>query len=354
MKRPDPILSLPEDDPARALRPIRLLVLGAVVFALLAGLALFTSVMHVMATTDAMSMAEERARAARIADILPHVPENDMAAAVLALGNIAGLGGLEIAPAASREPYAQSIPLLNGPRGGQFLVWTSDRPGLVLLRTHAPVRVPLILTMIGGVMACLLLMLRHVRRIESQRLEARHQALRDHLTGLPNLRALEAELARLAGAGQRFSVLALDLDRFKPVNDLFGHHAGDLALVEVGKRLAAQLQPGEFLARIGGDEFVAIVRRGDGRPALTQLARDCIAAVNRPLHVVGQNVSVGISLGIVEKGLDHPADALLKLADRALYQAKDLEGGAFCFAGEAGVRRTMEPARTLQRLRAEQ
>ena len=101
----------------------------------------------------------------------------------------------------------------------------------------------------------------------------------------------------------------------------------------MAQRLAAQLLPGEFLARIGGDEFVAIVHRNQ-RTDLVRLARDCIAAIGEPLTSVGCNVSVGVSMGMVQNGLGQPATALLKRADRALYEAKRFDGGAFCFAGE--------------------
>lgn len=327
------LLTLPESDPAKALAPIRRLVLGAFLGALLAGAVLIASTLHVMQTTDSLSMADERARAAQIADILVALPPDQITPALERLGQVAGLRNLALSPAAAIEESQQSLPLLSGPLGSHFLTWTADRPGLYLFNTFAPLRVPLMLVLICSVLACLVAMLGHVRRIEHQRIAAQRQALRDHLTGLPNRLALEGELSRLADGDRSFSVLALDLDRFKPVNDLFGHHAGDLALIEVAQRLAAQLLPGEFLARIGGDEFVAIVHRNH-RKDLVHLARDCIAAIGAPLASVGWNVSVGVSLGIVPNGLGEPAAALLKQADRALYEAKRHDGGAFCFAGE--------------------
>lgn len=329
------IWTLPETDPVKALAPIRRLVLAAFLGAFLAGAFLVASAIHVMQTTDSLSMAEERARAARIADILVDLPEAEVALAVERLGSVAGLRGLALAAKPAQGEFEQSLPLLSGPLGGQFLTWSADRPGLFLFTSYAPSRVPLMLSLICVVLGCLIAMLRHVRRTENERIMAQRQAMRDHLTGLPNRLALEGELARLAAGEGDFSVLALDLDRFKPINDLFGHHAGDLALVEVAQRLAAQLLPGEFLARIGGDEFVAIVHRDGQRADLTQLARDCIAAMAAPLNSVGGNISVGVSLGIVEDGLGHPAQALLKQADRALYEAKRLDGGAFCFAGDS-------------------
>lgn len=329
------ITTLPETDPVKALAPIRRLVLAAFVGAFLAGVFLVASAIHVMQTTDSLSMTEERARAARIADLLVELPQDQVRPAMEQLGPIAGLKGLALAQRPAQGEFEQSLPLLSGPLGGQFLTWTADRPGLFLFTTFAPSRVPLMLVLISVVLACLVAMLRHVRRTETERIAAQRQALRDHLTGLPNRLALEGELARLAAGEWNFSVLALDLDRFKPINDLFGHHAGDLALIEVAQRLTAQLLPGEFLARIGGDEFVAIVHRDRQRADLTRLARDCIAAVATPLNAVGGNISVGISLGIVEDGLGHPAQTLLKQADRALYEAKRLDGGAFCFAGDS-------------------
>lgn len=334
--------TLPDGDPVKALAPIRRLVLAAFFGALLAGGLLVYSTLHVMWSIDTMSMQDERTRAAAIADILADITEEEAQRRLPNFGVIAGLEDLTLSARPTTKEGQQSIPLLGGPMGGQFLSWTADRPGVYLFLSFAPLRVPLMLTLIGSVLACLVVMQRRVRSIETQRILAQRQALRDHLTGLPNRLALEGELTRLAGRQLLFSVLALDLDRFKPINDLFGHHAGDLALIEVAQRLAAQLRPGEFLARIGGDEFVMIVERHGDRDVLTQLARDCIATASRPLQSVGRRASVGISLGIVQDGRDHPAAALLKMADKALYRAKRLDGGGFCFSGD-GPERPSQP-----------
>lgn len=339
----DKAWAAPDDDPAGGLAPVWRLMLFAFAGALAAGTMLVASALHVMSTTDDLSMQNERVRATAIATALSGFSSEEARAALPEMGRLAGLKDFSLTAAADAGQGRQSIPLLAAPLGGQFLSWTADRPGRQLFLTFAPLRVPVMLGLMGFVVICVIAMQRRVKRIETERVHARQQALHDHLTGMPNRLALESELARLAAAQQPFSMLALDLDRFKPINDLFGHHAGDLALVEVARRLAAQLEPGEFLARIGGDEFVAIVQRGGERATLTNFARDCIAAVGQPLHVVGENVSVDVSLGIVEAGLDYPASALLKHADRALYEAKRLEGGGFCFTGDAGNAR---PARS--------
>jgi diguanylate cyclase (GGDEF) domain len=323
-------------------------MLSAIGGALAAAALIVISALHVMSSTNDLAAANERVRAAEIAAILAQMPEAEARAALPGLARLAGLRNLAMTSMADLEPDRQSIPLLMGPLGGEFLSWTADRPGTHLFVTFAPLRVPAMLALMGAVLICVIAMQRRIKRIERERIHARQQAMRDHLTGMPNRLALETELARLAEARRPFSMLALDLDRFKPINDLFGHHAGDLALIEVAQRLAAQLEPGEFLARIGGDEFVAIVQRGGERSVLTQFARDCIAAVSQPLYAVGQNVTVDVSLGIVEEGLDHPASALLKRADRALYEAKRLAGGAFCFAGDGGGRVFPGPVETPQ------
>lgn len=336
------MLALPDLDPAKALAPVRRLVLFAFVATVVAGVILVLSTLHVMWSTDDLSQQQERVRAVEVAELLALEEADTIDETVNRLARVSGLRELAVTATPTTEPYRQSIPMFSGPASGQFLTWSADRPGLYLFTTFAPLRVPLMLTMIMSVLGCLMIMQRRVRRIEAERLSAQIEALRDHLTGLPNRRALEAELERLARSRRSFAMLALDLDGFKPVNDIYGHHAGDMALIEVGRRLAAQLRPGEFLARIGGDEFVAIIHRGPERPILTAFARDCITAVSRPVLVANQTVTIGISLGIVAEGLDHPASALLKQADRALYEAKRLDGGAFCFAGDSRTGREAE------------
>lgn len=330
---PTPRFSAIHADDGRALAPIRFLVLGAFLSAILAVIVLFASVLHVMSTTDSISMEEERNRAVHVADILPHIPDDEMDQAVAELGLVAGLDTLRIVATPPDGIRMQSIPLLGGPRGGMFLAWHAASPGTQLLTAHAPTRVPLILLFIGGVLGCLLAMLRHVRLLEKQRLHAEEQAKSDHLTRLPNRVALDAELSRLAEANEPFSLFALDLDRFKPINDMFGHHMGDQALIEVSQRLMAGMREGEMLARVGGDEFVAVVRRGQRRDNLSALAEAWIANVGMPLQSVGRNVSVGVSIGIVENGLAQPPVTLLKQADRALYEAKRGDGGGYRFSG---------------------
>lgn len=334
-------LDVPGTSPAETLAPIRRLVRMAIVGVVLSVLMLFGTAMHVLGTIDAASRQAERARAAWIADILAaQAPVDEHSLPQLA--EMSGLKGLKLTELPLFGGGGQSIPLLSGPASGKFLSWTAEQPGRDLFAQFAPLRLPLSLGMIGAVMVCLVLLMRHVQRLESQRRQAERRSLQDHLTGLPNRLALELEMRRLVASGQEFSVLALDLDRFKPVNDHYGHHAGDLALVEIARRLKRQLRPDETLARIGGDEFVAIIRRGGQRPMLERLAKTLVAAVAQPLHVVAPDVRIGVSLGIVADGRMHPTDMPLKVADRALYEAKRRHGGGYCFAGDTA---DQEPSR---------
>jgi diguanylate cyclase (GGDEF)-like protein/PAS domain S-box-containing protein len=158
-----------------------------------------------------------------------------------------------------------------------------------------------------------------------------HQATHDVLTGLPN-RALLAERIELAlqdarRSGACFAVVFIDLDHFKAVNDTMGHGAGDLLIREVAKRLLRCVREGDTVARIGGDEFVLLLRevQSDG-DKLSHLIERVLAAVRKPCLLGGREFTMGCSIGISlhpDDGLD--TDTLLKHADIAMYQAK--EGG---------------------------
>ncbi len=165
-------------------------------------------------------------------------------------------------------------------------------------------------------------------------------ASHDALTGLPNrlqLRErLDAELSLIRRGGGLLAVHFLDLDRFKPVNDEFGHPMGDLLLQEVSLRLEGLLRAGDIVARLGGDEFVVVQRGVAHRDVAEMLARRIIRVVRDPYrigkHDIGIGVSVGIALAPVD-GLD--AETLIARADKALYLAKSRGRGCFVFCDEA-------------------
>ena len=174
-------------------------------------------------------------------------------------------------------------------------------------------------------------------KLTQARLE--HQATHDPLTGLPN-RALFQELgdqalARSNRYGTTVAVLFLDLDRFKPVNDSLGHHAGDALLVQVATRLRASVRRGDVVARFGGDEFVVLCEHPAGQNEMRELARRLIDALSEPVPVLGVDATVGASVGIAIGGGGRVTiDALIRDADAALYQAKERGRGRAVLFGE--------------------
>lgn len=157
----------------------------------------------------------------------------------------------------------------------------------------------------------------------------------DRLTGLPNRRALDLEfekvLARSRRYGWNFAVAILDLDSFKPVNDRYGHDAGDHLLRLTGERIRQALRKTDFLARLGGDEFVLLLENISLREELEDLLERLDQAARRPVPLEGgEEVSVGVSIGVAlsipgPSASDNP-EILLRLADQALYESKGHKG----------------------------
>ncbi|MBP2299144.1 diguanylate cyclase domain-containing protein [Azospirillum picis] len=150
-------------------------------------------------------------------------------------------------------------------------------------------------------------------------------AYEDRLTALPNRRYFEQYVEASTGGDGSATVMYIDLDGFKPINDRLGHDAGDTVLRQVGGRLATIFRDDDVVARLGGDEFAAVLPRRAGRPApdLSGLADRVIAVVNEAVSVNGEKVRVGCSIGISA----WPEDAadmhtVMRYADAALYKAK--------------------------------
>jgi diguanylate cyclase (GGDEF)-like protein len=166
-----------------------------------------------------------------------------------------------------------------------------------------------------------------------------HMAQHDPLTDLPNRvlfhDRLKTALAQVKRGGM-MAVHYLDLDNFKPVNDNFGHQAGDALLVGVATRMRQSVREQDTIARLGGDEF-AIVQTGIHRPTdAAVLARRLLETLTDPFQVVGRDVKVGLSIGIAlapDDGLS--SDDLLIKADSALYHSKSKGRGCFNFFREA-------------------
>jgi diguanylate cyclase (GGDEF)-like protein len=199
------------------------------------------------------------------------------------------------------------------------------------------------------------LSVRSVGRMESRMAADRAQfealAHEDPLTGLPNKRAfddrLDTELRRAAREYYPVSVVVLDLDRFKQINDTWGHAVGDEALVKLAQHIQAELRAGDICARIGGDEFVLALVRADAHSADRVLARLRIALESVKIGPAGERL--GFSAGIAEFPRHAtPRDRLLECADSALYWGKaNGRGRATIYspaAGEGASRQASEDA----------
>lgn len=172
-----------------------------------------------------------------------------------------------------------------------------------------------------------LLNVRDVTERKELEAEIRHQAMHDPLTGLANRRVftarLDEALERFARTGTPVGVIMLDLDDFKPINDTWGHQAGDEALVEIGRRLRAAVRTTDVAARMGGDEF-AVVLEAAGEPnEVATLAARLDAAVAAPI-TLGRGIEcrVTASLGIASSWAGCSGDELLREADQQLYVSK--------------------------------
>lgn len=168
------------------------------------------------------------------------------------------------------------------------------------------------------------------RNLELEAAKARieHDALHDSLTKLPNRRYLDQVLAGDGSAMQQgqTALLQIDLDRFKQINDTLGHAAGDAMLVHAAEVIAACARPQDFVARVGGDEFVVVCHGPEGTEYLSLLAETIISRMRRPVPYKGHQCRFGVSIGIALEDGDGAVDPrqLMVNADIALYRAKSL------------------------------
>jgi diguanylate cyclase (GGDEF)-like protein len=181
------------------------------------------------------------------------------------------------------------------------------------------------------------------RNLELEQTKSRieYNALHDSLTGLPNRRHLDevmsAHAMRFAAGEEIAALLQIDLDRFKQINDTLGHAAGDAMLVHTAQMLRRVVSPNDFIARIGGDEFVIVCRRAREKACeveaeMAELSRRIIAALRNPMIFEGHECRVGVSIGIAGD-MDQIADPLRLAvhADIALYRAKSRGRNGFQF-----------------------
>jgi diguanylate cyclase (GGDEF)-like protein len=163
----------------------------------------------------------------------------------------------------------------------------------------------------------------------------------DALTGLPNRLLLSDRMNQALARSKRnqtgLAVLFLDLDGFKTINDRLGHEAGDNALIQVTQRLSAIMREEDTLARVGGDEFVVVISDLDplaerAELAACAVAKKCVEAISSPMTIKGEQLTVGISIGIAMGDGKSSFDELLSIADSAMYKAKETGRGRYVLA----------------------
>ena len=166
----------------------------------------------------------------------------------------------------------------------------------------------------------------------------RFVAHHDALTGLPNRLHLQAALPQSILAARRekteLSVMFIDLDRFKQINDTLGHSIGDALLIEVAQRLTAVVRESDFVARLGGDEFIVVLRFSPGQAEQysRQVADKILTSISPPYRISGHSLDTTPSIGIAlfpQDGED--MDSLMKCADITMYEAKEAGRGRYCF-----------------------
>ncbi|NJD07517.1 MAG: diguanylate cyclase [Methylococcaceae bacterium] len=173
-----------------------------------------------------------------------------------------------------------------------------------------------------------------IRILKAHQQSLERMAYHDALTGLPNRNLLtdrlRQDIARTLRRENLLAVCFLDLDRFKPINDRYGHEVGDRVLREVAERLGHLLRSGDTVARVGGDEFILLLTDLSCREEAEHIAERALGELGHPLLIDGNDLTVGASIGIAycpDQGRD--GEHLIDLADQAMYRAKQSGGNRF-------------------------
>jgi len=242
------------------------------------------------------------------------------------------------------NPIADGANYLLTTHSGQslgHLSWQPDRPGTRMLAVIGPLVaiVVLIITAICGVMIrrlwlSSLRLSQSVLQLGASEAQAQHLAFHDVLTGLPNRAMVEERLTQALGRlmrnGDKVALLLLDLDRFKLINDTYGHHAGDDLIIEVGHRVSSLVGEQNTVGRLGGDEFVVILDVVSSPREIQTMCEQIIAALSRPFTLLGSDTWIGVSIGVAiapEDAVDR--SEMMRKADIALYEAKSQGRGQY-------------------------
>ena len=171
--------------------------------------------------------------------------------------------------------------------------------------------------------------------LENTQRTLEHEAHYDAITELPNRSMFTHRIQGILSLPEtQVAVLFLDLDRFKPINDTYGHEAGDFVLREVGCRLRASAAPSDVCARLGGDEFVLVTFTTD-ETNLHRLCRKLIQDISDEFIYSGHTLKIGVSIGIALASSGDNLEEVLRRADLALYDAKASGRSCYRFSDDA-------------------
>jgi diguanylate cyclase (GGDEF)-like protein len=199
-----------------------------------------------------------------------------------------------------------------------------------------PLVVDVVVFWIGATLIAMLLVRQGVVIVENSRLarslavsneRLQYQVLHDGLTGLPNrplfLDRMRMALSRMSRVEELVAVMFIDLDQFKPVNDTYGHEAGDRVLVTLGRRLTNVMRVGDTVSRFGGDEFLVLCEDVSGFEEATTMAQRVAAAIAEPMSVAGVDLVIHASIGmVITDSTGRDPGQLIREADAAMYEAK--------------------------------
>lgn len=187
--------------------------------------------------------------------------------------------------------------------------------------------------LLDGEVASVLCIAENITERKRQEERLYRQAHFDSLTGTPNrahfYECLEQALRALETEGVPLALMYLDIDRFKQINDTYGHHVGDAVIRELAMRIRGAVRTTDTLARLGGDEFVLVIRGCDNPQTLRAIAGKLLACMASPFTIEGLPLPVSVSIGVACAQPGMTLDDLMRAADQAMYRAKRAGGARF-------------------------